>query len=159
MNIKKNVIFLLLLTTIGCNNKSVRTDIIRSVENHYKSPNSDSVFVYNINKFIDFDWDTLYIFGEFTTAEEISSELGFNCNCSNIGDSKESIIFVKEFKIVHSENANLRSENYKLQFNPKDWKKDGYIKYSKSDTVFIVIKDYSINGRIFYNVFPEKFEQ
>jgi hypothetical protein len=154
----KYVIVVILFIVYGCHNKSLRSDIIKSAEDHFKNQSADSVFVYDIGSYIDFDWDTLYVFGEYTTTEEISSELGFDCSCPIVGDSKQRMIFTKDKEIVYTENANIRNEDFKLQFIPKDWKVGGHLKYSKFDTLFFISRDYTNDGRIFYNLFPQKIE-
>lgn len=66
------------------------------------------------------DWDTIYIFREYAYPEVISKVIGFNYTGSDVSDSQERKLLVKNKKVIYEETMNLNlfpKFGFKIRFN------------------------------------------
>ncbi len=81
-----------------------------------------------------FQWDSVYVFNEFVSGEEISEFIGIDCHCFTVDESMERVIFTHNGKIVFSdEYYDISSIQFK-SIVPNEYP----IRFSNEDAVFHV---------------------
>lgn len=73
-------IFLLVCFFYSCSNTDIK--LLTYIEKHCDLSNNDNCYI-NIKDALKVDFDTMYVFGEYTKAEEISAFLRLNYSNTN----------------------------------------------------------------------------
>ncbi len=89
----------------ACNHTDKR--IIKYVES--VCPNSSDTCRIDLRKVLKVDYDCMYLFGEFTQPDEISSVMGIAYSSNKtIADSERRIILLKNNQIVYEDDFHIR---------------------------------------------------
>lgn len=132
MKYKKNILYLYFVFVL-CSCNYTETKIVKYIDSVCLSE-TDSCVV-DLRQILKIDYDSLYLFCEFTQPEEISSILNINyVNKKTITDSKWRIILLKSDKVVYEYDYNTRflrfedvteridtinkNANYLVHYNP-----------------------------------------
>ncbi|MFV0469559.1 MAG: hypothetical protein ACK5MK_11610 [Dysgonomonas sp.] len=110
---KKFIVYVVLISIFlsGCQ-KNAMDKINDYVEDNcsYLSPGDSCIM--NFEEILNFSWDSLYVFGEYTNSRFISKRIRIQYEGSDVPDFSKRMIFVKGNRIVHQET---------FSFNPS-WK-------------------------------------
>ncbi len=86
---------------MACSRNSSRDAFAGRLEQAFRSA-AQSGGVVRMADTTDFDWDTLHVFGPYTSAEEVQKQLGFPwSDATELDlDTVNQLVFVKEGKVV-----------------------------------------------------------
>jgi hypothetical protein len=90
-----------------------------------------------------FDWDTLYMFDSMLYPDEVSSALGFDCDCNIVPENKRLVVFARKGEAI---KKYMTECNNNIGFYRT--KENGVIKISRS-SIFRVDKS-SYNNEVYY---------
>jgi|SaaInl1SG_22_DNA_1037389.scaffolds.fasta_scaffold13950_3 hypothetical protein len=96
----------LCLLLFSCNN--TESELIEFMESNFEHI-ENSILEIDLEEAFNTQYDTLYLFGEFTQSEEISSVIGIEYNGRIVSDSKKRIILVENGCIVFETNISTKN--------------------------------------------------
>lgn len=117
----KKVISLLiiLILSAGCSSLHNKKDLEESLENLIEN---ESAAAFDLNRYVDFEWERAYLFPSYTSDEEISNTVGiqFHEHTGLIAyhDGFTLLLFVGNNKLV--EQVLLSTSNVTLEKDAKD---------------------------------------
>jgi hypothetical protein len=147
----KRIYFIILIFLyVKCSNK-IEFKIINSIEKNCKSTIDCQI---NLREIIPFKWDSIYIFGEITSTDEISTALGFAYEGTTVQEGDKRIVFISGQKIVYEEDFNFKSNDKStIGFVPLKANIDAqktFITFSAKDAIFNIKKEARENKNYFY---------
>jgi|GEM_PF-1508523 hypothetical protein len=147
-------LFYFMVTLIGCN-QSVADKMLNTLD---QECTFEEFCSFDLSIATGFEWDTVYIFREYFSDEEISRTTGIEWAGSEVGDGNQRLVFIKDNKIVYVEDFDSYTTN--VQFRTMIWiagsPANEPIKYSKKETVFTVVmkKSNSRKRGYFFDLYP-----
>ena len=109
------IISLSLCLFYGCSNTDDKLN--KYIESHCTFNGSDTCYI-DIKDALKVDYDKMYLFGETTTADEISKIIGISyTNNKYISDSKYRMILLKNDKIVYEDDYYQNHTEF-IRLNP-----------------------------------------
>lgn len=121
------------------------------VSNFLKNSNYEQCdsCIFELHSVTEFEWDSVYIFNEFVSGEEISEFIGTDCHCFTVDESMERIIFTHNGKIVFSdEYYDISTVQFK-SIVPNEYP----IHFSKKNAVFHVSR-FNLGQMEVYDLLP-----
>lgn len=140
----KKIYYLLFIVLYGCS--SINNRIINYIDCNCDFINNDTCFI-DMEKVFQKDFETLYIFGETTTASEISEAIGMPYqNNTYISDSKYRIIMVYNSDIIYEED--FYQKDIKFSTNKKH--KNIIYTCKQNSTTFTVYRIYLDSKKTYF---------
>ncbi|NET37570.1 MAG: hypothetical protein F6K19_37055 [Cyanothece sp. SIO1E1] len=132
----------------GCSTK-VSDKILSTLE---KCDPSNCIF--NMEEVTDFEWDRMYIFGEYSDQEYITRVIGMEWSGSMVSDGNKRFVFIDKDTVVYVEDYSPNQVN--IQFRPLDWMGDEIANYNRNEAIFTVVKrEVKPNSSsYFYDLYP-----
>ncbi|MDR0970899.1 MAG: hypothetical protein LBM25_00765 [Bacteroidales bacterium] len=145
-------ILFILITFYSCN---TNYKIKRYIESNCDFDKSDVCYI-NLKKALKTDYDTMYIFGGTTSAEEVSKIINLKYTNNNWNDDSWKIVLVKNREIVYEDEYYSRNISF---FQYEDYRYAGCIGYDLyTDSMFYVKKLKKASGAYFYRLSVESLE-
>ena len=95
-NKSKFMYLILLLLMWSCSNYN--DEIVNFTETKYGEKFTEGEI--DLKEVFPFQWNKLYIFSPLMDPQDISKELGFDCDCGKVPDDEYLYIFVNDNKVV-----------------------------------------------------------
>jgi len=151
-NIMKTFYIILLLMLSGlffaCNHTD--TKIIKYVQSACPS-NTDTCTI-DLQKILNVDYDSMFLFGEFTQPDEISSIMGITYSSNKtIPDSEKRIILLKDKQIVYENDFSTRFMKFEEITERIDTVQKNSFYLVHYSSLYLVSKDlYNESNYIYY---------
>lgn len=116
---KQQIIFIfIILSSLGCK-MSVEKEILQQLKRDDFSKRKEHTLL--MNEITNFEWEKMYIFSNWTSADSIKTAINLEYNGEGVPDSYSRIIFVNGNKIIYQEDfKSLDYNNSTISFQTLD---------------------------------------
>ena len=147
MRLLKFILFIICTSLLlSCNN--IDRKVIKYVQS--TCPQSDTC-VLDLREVLDVDYDCMYIFGEFTQPDKISSIMGIPYKSNKIiTDSKYRVILLKDNNVVYEDEFHSRTMYFAEITDRLDTTHTNEYYLVHYSPYYHVIKDKNDQGKYYY---------
>ena len=138
---KAAIVIIMIAAVFSACKKSLQTEIANKIRKDCgTTPSASCKFI--LKNATSFDWDKMYIFHSWTTADSIASRLKIPYTGDDIYDDTERIIFTMGKKIVYEEDIDYLNGKKEILFDDvNDTLIDRKKFYTTSEAVFTIERD------------------
>lgn len=118
----KKILFILLLSNLFlCCRKPLNKQIVDQIKQDCNIRSNMDSCIIDINDFVDFKWDKMYVFPSWSMPEDISLIIGFKYNGEYVKDGTRKILFLDKTRIVYEESYDVTPGKEKFDFIDSCW--------------------------------------
>lgn len=104
---RKIFCILLLIIIFGSCRKTIKNQIIDQIKQCNNTQSEQDNCIIDINDFVDFKWDKMYVFPSWSMPEDIALNIGFNYNGEYVKDDMRRILFVNNTGVIYEEDYDV----------------------------------------------------